>query len=501
MPTPFHDIEQSYARTQILDLYSRGIVYGEGAGQYGPRKPVTREAMAAMLGRTLHLLPVDAAIPAFTDVSRTSWSYGMVSAGVIRGLLSGTGPHTYEPLRSITRQEAVSLLYRALPNKKSAGSTAPLPFRDASRIADWAKPAVSELYTRGLIVGDQGRFRPADPLTREEMAVLLYEWIRQPDIVQNEQSRKSAPLQIGWQYGITTQEFTRRIQDAREMNVVSPRWYFIHSTNIISGAMEPSLLAWAKKNGREVWPLVGNRFDRELTHQFLADSRQRAALIQKLASYTQQYDIGGLNIDFENIDPADRPAFTAFVKELAAILHAQGKKLFVDVPPDVHSDWSDPYDFAALSRDADYLVMMAYNETWEGLGRAGSNASLPWVRGHVTHMLTMVPREKLIVALPLYTMRWQETGGKAVPQDMTMPASIKEVEAAGIRPVWDARMGQYYAVYRSKGNSCKVWLEDSRSLALKYRMIQETGAAGTAFWYVGSETADVWPALANERKP
>ncbi|MFT9846172.1 S-layer homology domain-containing protein [Aneurinibacillus sp. REN35] len=500
MYRPFDDIDDSYARTHILDLHSRGIVYGEGERRYGPRKPVTREAMAAMLGRTLQLSPIDAAIPAFTDVPRTSWSYGMISAGVIRGLISGTSASTYEPRRSITRQEAAGLLYRALPTKQSSGSSA-LPFHDAARIADWAKPAVSELYARGLIVGDQGRFRPNDPLTREEMAVLLYEWIRQEDVVQSEKEEKAVPVNLGWQYSISTQEFTSRVARAPGMNIVSPRWYFIHPTEMASDATETQLLTWAKKNGREVWPLVGNRFNKELTHQLLANPDKRAALVQKLAGYTQKYAIDGLNIDFENIDPADRLAFTAFVRELSTALHAHGKKLSVDVPPDLDSDWSNPYDFATLARHADYVIMMAYNETWEGLGKAGSNASLPWVRRHVEHMLTMVPKERLIVALPLYTMRWQESAGKAVPKDMSVQDSIKDVEAAGIKPVWDARLGQYYAIYNSKGIRYKMWLEESRSLALKYRMVQEMDAAGVAFWYVGSETNEIWSALANERRP
>lgn len=493
---PFNDIATSYARTQILDLYKRGLVYGEGNRTYGPRKPVTREAMATMLGRTLGLAPIRAAIPAFKDVAKTSWSYDFVQAGVTTGLVSGVSRDEFAPKRAITRQEAASLLYRALPKKRAVqGGT--LPFWDADKIADWARPAVAELYARGLMIGSQGQFRPHDHLTREEMAVLLYNLLHQPDFLKN--TAESGMLQMGWQYDVSTDEFATRAKKANGMNIVSPRWYFLTSSGNFTDATDHSLLTWAHKNGREVWPLVGNRFNRELTHQMLTDSAKRTALVRQLTEYTEKYQLDGLNIDFENIAPADRSYFTAFIAELSTTLHARNKKVSVDVPPDLKDDWSEPYDFALLARYADYVVLMAYNETWEGKGVAGSNASLPWIEAHVKRMLTLVPGERLLVALPFYTMRWQEANGKATPEEVTMPDSFKDVQTSGIRPIWDTRLGQYYVTYRKQGKVYKIWLEESRSLALKYRTVKELGAAGTAFWYVGAEADEVWAAIQNEQ--
>lgn len=493
---PFDDIAPSYARTQILDLYKRGLVYGEGNRTYGPRKPVTREAMATMLGRTIGLVPIRAAIPAFKDVGQTSWSYDFVQAGVTTGLISGVSRDEFAPKRAITRQEAASLLYRSLPKKKTVQGKA-LPFRDTDKIADWARPAVAELYARGLMIGSQGQFRPHDRLTREEMAVLLYNLLHQSDFEKH--TVHNGMLQMGWQYDISTDEFTTRVKKANGMNIVSPRWYFLTSSGNLTDTTERSLLTWANKNKREVWPLVGNRFNQELTHQILTDSAKRMALVRQLTEYTKKYQLDGLNIDFENIAPTDRSYFTAFIAELSNALHSLNKKVSVDVPPDLGDDWSEPYDFSSLARYVDYVVLMAYNETWEGKGVAGSNASLPWLEKHVKRMLTLMPKERLIVALPFYTMRWQEVNGKAEPEEITMANSFKDVQTSGIRPVWDTRLGQYYITYRKQGKIYKVWLEESRSLALKYRTVKELGAAGTAFWHVGAEADEVWAAIQNEQ--
>ena len=86
----------------------------------------------------------------------------------------------------------------------------------------------------------------------------------------------------------------------------------------------------------------------------------------------------GLNLDFENVDPDDRDLLTAFVKDLGTRLRSAGKILSIDVPPDSNTDWSEPYDYAALSKNADYLVLMDYEEHWASSSIMGSVSSLPW---------------------------------------------------------------------------------------------------------------------------
>jgi spore germination protein len=499
---PFDDIAGSYAHSQIVELHAKGIVSGEGERTYAPRKPVTREAFMALLGRALGLQPIKASIPAFTDVKSSSWSYGWIQAGIARNLVSGVTRDTFAPVRPVTRQEAATLMYRALRTTQTSQQAAAisLSFADEQRIATWARPAVKELYERNLLVGDKGYFRPLDPVTREEMAVLLSRLLEQPDL-QRPANNRAAFLHMGWQYGSGTQEFIKQVQRSNMVGILSPRWYFLDSSEKITDSTDTSLLAWARENKKEVWPLVGNRFDRELTHLYLSNPTKRSVLVNQLTTYAEQYGLAGLNIDFENIDPSDRDNFTLFIAELSQKLHASQKKLSVDVPPDLKTDWSDPYDFAALARHADYVVMMAYEETWQGSGKAGSNASLPWVKAHVERMLGMVPEEKLMVGLPFYTSHWEILSGDVRAVSLGMKDSLREVQASGIRPVWDAKLGQYRVTYRKNGRTYAVWLEESRSLSLKYEMVRKLGVAGVTFWYMGAESEEVWPAFYNVPSP
>lgn len=90
---------------------------------------------------------------------------------VSRGMLSGYPDGLFRPDKAVTRVEFTTMLARLL----GAGSApADIPYRDAGKIPDWAKDAVSLAHSRGLTVGyDDNTFRPHTSITREEAAVLL----------------------------------------------------------------------------------------------------------------------------------------------------------------------------------------------------------------------------------------------------------------------------------------------------------------------------------------
>lgn len=495
---PFDDIKDSYARTYITELHASGMIDGVGNGKYAPRDPVTRAAFVTMLMRVKKQEPIPGGIAAFADVPSSSWPYGFVQAAVAGNTVSGVAPDRFAPDQPVTRQEAAVLIARASGLvHNSAPEAASLPFTDGQAAAEWARGAIAAVQKQGIMAGDGGYFRPTDTLTREELAVLMHRVLAQGA---SAGQKAAMPVHLGWQYEVSADAYKKRVQTSGMINTLSPRWFFLDVAGAGSYGVDESLIRWAKENGKTVWPLVGNRFNRENTHKHLSDEGKRGALVRQLAGYARTYELDGLNIDFEDIDPADRAYFTAFIRELAAELHRDGCKLSVDIPPDLGTDWSEPYAFADLARHADYLVVMAYNEHWAGGGKAGSNASLPWVRTNIEKLLKVVPGERLIVALPLYTMQWdQRSGESAHGQEISQADAMKQAQKSGVRPVWDASAQQYVIRIQQNGSVRHIWLEDSRSLTAKYDAMQKLGVAGVAFWYIGGEEESVWPALRNAR--
>lgn len=113
-PTPFTDIAGSFAEADIACIYALGVTTGVSPLRYDPEGVVTREQMAAFLGR----LWADAlggacngAFPPFTD---TGDSFAQVEIACIyaRELTTGTSPTTYSPAEAVTREQMAAFLAR-----------------------------------------------------------------------------------------------------------------------------------------------------------------------------------------------------------------------------------------------------------------------------------------------------------------------------------------------------------------------------------------------------
>ncbi|MCM3342626.1 S-layer homology domain-containing protein [Paenibacillus sp. MER TA 81-3] len=497
-PLPFDDIGNSYGQKQIVDLYERHIVNGTGQRTFEPDKPVSRAEFTAMVNRVLNVKPVASDIPAFDDVPRSAWYYGAVQAALLLQVIDGTGARTFEPQQPITRQEAAAVLVRAFKQARSKSPVEPA-FKDASRIAAWAVPYVGSMQQLGLMNGDAGIFRPNDPLTRQETAVVLARALERPGWSAALKANPPQSIQMGWQYELTTQQYIARVEKST-VNTLSPRWYYLDKTQTVADHTDRELIDWAKKNGKKIWAMVGNGFNADLTHSVLTDSNKRDAVIGQLTTYVRQYGLDGLNLDFENVYPQDREAFTAFVSKLAAELHLLQAVLSVDVSPDLGTDWTAAFDYAALGTNADYIVLMGYDEHWDGAPAAGSVSSLPWVQRGIDKLITMIPSEKLIVGLPLYTRDWSLKQSGTTAQDLTLAEQGNILRAHKPKMAWDANIGQYTADYMQQGVPHRIWTEDSRSLSVKSELVEQRNIAGFAYWSVGSETIDIWDALRNHMK-
>lgn len=490
-PNNLKDIANSYAKQQIRALQEAGIIAGDEHGYFHPTRPVTRAEFITMLTKTLGIKPVYSNVPAYTDVPKNSWAYGYVQAAAGLNIANGITPSTFAPKRTISREEVAAFLVRALEQSISASANPPV--KDANAISSWARNSVSHAISKKWLVGYNGYFRPKHAMSKEETAVVLHR------ILESIKKQNVAPkpmVSLGWQYYSDTQEYIEEVKRSG-VNTLSPRWYFLQKDGTISDATDPTLIKWAHANGKKVWPLFGNKFDTEATHAMLSSPTKRKVAIQTLISFVDKYKLDGINIDFEGFYPEDRDYFTLFIQELATALHAKGAVVSVDIPPDSNSDWSDPFDFAKLAKHADYLVLMAYEEHWSGGPKAGSVASLPWLQKVITDLLDEIPAQKLVVGLPFYTRDWYYANGALKSTDISIPQSYQLLSQYRAWTVWDDSIGQYRSTYQKQGITHNIWLEESRSMGLKILASLQWQIGGFAYWYIGSESPDMWTAIQN----
>lgn len=497
---PFVDIGSSYAQASIIHLYQQKIMTGTSLTAFSPSKLMTRAQLLTSLNRMLKLEPLFSPISPFSDVPRDAWYYGWVQASVQLELAKGTSSTRFSPEKSVTRQEAAVLLVNALKqNDSDADANASTIFGDGQDIAEWAKPAVAAAYELGLIKGDgAGNFRPADSITRQEAAVLLDRVLQNEAWAAELDRSREERIVMGWNYGQTTAQFQANLGQSN-VNTLSPRWYFADGDGAIADQTDPSLTLWAKRNDKKVWAMVGNRADQDATHEMLSNEASRERAVEALTALAVKYRLDGLNLDFENVAPQDRTALTTFAASLARGLHANGMVLSVDVSPDRDTDWTEAFDYAALGRQADYIVLMGYDEHYSGSPIPGPNASLPYVQKAVNRLLQLVSADKIILALPFYNREWtpEQPGALRSSRFISLQEQNELVIRHSAKPVWDAELGQYMVRYMDGSVMRKLWLEEGRSLSAKYRLAIDKGLAGVAYWYIGGESPDIWASLRN----
>lgn len=104
----------------------------------------------------------------FSDIQK-HWGKDAIEVLASRGVVSGVDLDHFQPERFVTRAEFAALMLKAfhLDQEKH-----PSPFQDVPSTA-WYNEVVGTAYYYGIMKGDGKHFRPNDPITREEMAVVI----------------------------------------------------------------------------------------------------------------------------------------------------------------------------------------------------------------------------------------------------------------------------------------------------------------------------------------
>lgn len=126
-----------------------------------PGTPVTPARPAAPVG-----LP-------FADVSGSDWFYNDVRYVYEKGIMDGTGADRFSPNAPLTRAMIVTILYRMAGSPSVSGSS---DFTDVAA-GKWFAKAVAWAAANGIVNGyGSGLFGPNDPVTREQLAAILYRY-------------------------------------------------------------------------------------------------------------------------------------------------------------------------------------------------------------------------------------------------------------------------------------------------------------------------------------
>ncbi|WP_027087620.1 fibronectin type III domain-containing protein [Cohnella panacarvi] len=117
----FADIANHWARKEIESLAARQIVSGVTSDRFHPSGEVTRAEFAAMLARAFHLKP-PAERPPFDDLKEGSWYFDSISAAYEAGWIQGVGGGRFAPANRITREEMAVMIWKAYASAKAGAA-------------------------------------------------------------------------------------------------------------------------------------------------------------------------------------------------------------------------------------------------------------------------------------------------------------------------------------------------------------------------------------------
>ncbi len=261
----------------------------------------------------------------------------------------------------------------------------------------------------------------------------------------------------------------------------------------LSGASTLTRLEYTNNvpNNIEVYAIVNNgqassNYDPDITTAMLNSESNREVIIQKILSSIES--LAGVNVDFGSLKVSDKTGFTQFVRELSAVLHADSKKVIVNVPSTQYIDVNE------IIKVADYIVVQPYKARTIASKTSGPISSISYVENTLKNILTdSIESEKIVLEIPAYSILWTERKGTVINAERYNMQMMQEyIKTNGIQSNLDKTSGQNYINYTKGITTYKMWLEDKHSVSEKTKLVSKYNLAGVSIYKSGMELKEIY---------
>ena len=339
--------------------------------------------------------PARASAAVFQDVPSGHWAGASISRCADLGFFQGKTANTFGLGQSMTRCAAVVVLDRFFGWEEVDFR---LPYTDVPTDA-WYAGALRSAYVNGAVTGQSREFRPADPITREELAVMLIRALEYATIsgmaqdlpqtftdIDTNLGYIAMARDLGLVNGIRADTFVPGGAATREqVAVILMRLYdklqgetpasmeIVSSVEEMSGLDSVAVNGAALTSGGAVKGTLGSKQVQEIraaaggkeqllyvsgTASFL--HKKADAAVQNLVGAVMADNYDGLVLEISGMSAKYQEQLTAFVKKLSNAL-GQDKLILVLPAPDKGENGTpnqgNGYDYAGLGQAADQLVL------------------------------------------------------------------------------------------------------------------------------------------------
>jgi len=294
---------------------------------------------------------------------------------------------------------------------------------------------------------------------------------------------------------------------------------------VFEGEKLGRLFEKAKENNvKRVFTLT--QMEPEVIREFLGNEEYWKNSTDETIAILNERDLDGVNIDFEFMPTDDylRERFSSFVAYFSQRLKIEARRNPYITVSVIASSVKDNkiYDVGFLAKHTDGIFMMAYDFYYPGSEKIGPSAPLYGYNGGkgpfwydvstaVDDFLRVAPADKIIMGVPYYGWNYPSVDPKpkgertaGVSSFATTQEKVNNNQLLMTTPLggWDNDAKVSWRGYWSDDGWHVVYMEDKKSLSLKYDFIQSKNLAGVGIWALGFDNGEneLWQTLREKMK-
>lgn len=293
-------------------------------------------------------------------------------------------------------------------------------------------------------------------------------------------------------------------EDGGFLTYLSPFAYLIRE----DGTLQPidDMPALQAAQGKNVIPVMAvtnftaTSRGENLASKILNDTQLSDRLLTEILRVMEEKGYQGLNIDLENVLPADREAYNRFLQAAADRLHAEGFFVSTALAPKTSEQQGgllyEAHDYAAHGRIADFVILMTYEWGYRK-GPPQPISPLNEIRKVLDYAVAVIPREKIFFGFQIYARDWllpHEEGQEA--ETVSCQEAVARAVGHGAEIQYDTTaQAPFFRYTDERGKRHEVWFEDARSAQAKFDTVKNYGLRGISYWALGYPFPQNWALL------
>jgi len=237
-----------------------------------------------------------------------------------------------------------------------------------------------------------------------------------------------------------------------------------------------------------------------LAHVVLSNEDLRVKVMNNVLQVMQEKGYEVLNIDFENVLPADRENYNAFIELAADMLHPMGYLVSTALAPKTSATQVgtlyEAQDYEAHGRLADFVVLMTYEWGYR-FGPPQAISPINEMKRVVEYALTEIPADKILLGFELYARDWLLPHVKGQEAETFSPqeALNRAIKYGATIQFDQTAQSPFYRYVDEQGRNHEVWFEDARSAQAKFDMVKQYNLRGISYWALGFPFPQNWVLL------